>query len=379
MVKTILFDVDGVFLSEERCFDATALSIWELVHNPLYLGLSGDTFTVSPTEENIRRIREHVLSNDAILQFVKDRGINSNWDMVFLTFSHQLVRLLYELSLERREFVESILQRPIDKDRLREIGKACKESNISFIPNYDEFVRDFQQTDVEQQDLLLYVNDLARHWLGIDDDLFPINNPLWELGRKVYQEWYLGDPYYEQSERERPYTLGKNGFLEDEIALANVEDIRSFLSDLREKGYLLGIGTSRPYLECKIPFQRLGFWEYFHPEHVVTATDVSEAERKFPNQVPLGKPKPFTYVKGYKGRKVADEKVLSIPLPIHKGEDVLIIGDSVADYMAAQSMGCKIAAILTCCLSGKASRSMFEALNADYIFDDVLQLREILL
>ncbi|MFS8580848.1 MAG: HAD hydrolase-like protein, partial [Novibacillus thermophilus] len=48
------------------------------------------------------------------------------------------------------------------------------------------------------------------------------------------------------------------------------------------------------------------------------------------------------------------------------------------DYMAAQSMGCRFAATLTG-LSGKEARSKFEQLQADYICDDVLQLRHVLL
>lgn len=33
MIKTILFDVDGVMLSEERYFDASALTVWEFLCN----------------------------------------------------------------------------------------------------------------------------------------------------------------------------------------------------------------------------------------------------------------------------------------------------------------------------------------------------------
>ena len=36
MYKMILFDVDGVFLSEERCFDTTALTVWELLDAPAF-------------------------------------------------------------------------------------------------------------------------------------------------------------------------------------------------------------------------------------------------------------------------------------------------------------------------------------------------------
>ncbi|MDM6562601.1 HAD family hydrolase, partial [Staphylococcus aureus] len=38
-MKKILFDVDGIFLSEERCFDVSALTVYELLMDKCYLGL----------------------------------------------------------------------------------------------------------------------------------------------------------------------------------------------------------------------------------------------------------------------------------------------------------------------------------------------------
>ncbi|GAB0226348.1 hypothetical protein JPSP7_12100 [Staphylococcus pseudintermedius] len=36
MTKAILFDVDGVFLDESRCFDVSALTVYELLYLSLY-------------------------------------------------------------------------------------------------------------------------------------------------------------------------------------------------------------------------------------------------------------------------------------------------------------------------------------------------------
>lgn len=38
IVKKILFDVDGVFLSEECCFDVFVLMVYELLMDKCYLG-----------------------------------------------------------------------------------------------------------------------------------------------------------------------------------------------------------------------------------------------------------------------------------------------------------------------------------------------------
>lgn len=378
MIKTVLFDVDGVFLSEERCFDASALSVWEMLYSSDYLGLHRIRFSPAPGEEEIRCIRSEVFAKDETLNFLKNRGINSNWDMVFLTTAHQLLHLLRALAPERFELVRHILQNPIGQKELQKIGRAVKETGISFNPDYAAFIQDFSRFDAEKQALLLVLNDLAKDWLQVETDLFSRSSQLWELGQAVYQEWYLGDTYYEKAEGKPPRTPGKSGFLANEIALAEPEHIRALLGDLRDKGIRLGIGTGRPYLETEVPFKTLGLWKYFDHDHVSTASDVIRAEKAFPHQAPLGKPQPFTYVKALLGRNQTDETAIRTGLPFENGDEVLIVGDSVADYMAARSMGCRFAATLTG-LSGKAARAKFAELEADYICDDVLELRKVLL
>ena len=41
-MKAILFDVDGVFLSEERCFDVSAITVAELLSSPDFLNCGID-------------------------------------------------------------------------------------------------------------------------------------------------------------------------------------------------------------------------------------------------------------------------------------------------------------------------------------------------
>ena len=53
-----------------------------------------------------------------------------------------------------------------------------------------------------------------------------------------------------------------------------------------------------------------------------------------------------------------------------------MVGDSLADLLAARQMGCQFAAVLTG-LSGKDARKQFEEYEADYILDSVLDVRGI--
>jgi phosphoglycolate phosphatase-like HAD superfamily hydrolase len=380
MIKTILFDIDGVFFSEDACFYSTALAVWELMYSEEYLGLPERTFTTDPDSSQITSIRREVFDNEKALQFVKNRGINSNADMVFLSFSHQLLKLLKELSKEYPNDLDELLHKPIDKNALQAIGELYRNSSISFNPDYTTFVDDFSKTQAQKQDLLLFSNELAKEWLNLDKDLFgkPNSSELWAIGRNIYQEWYFGDYYYKQEKGKLPINHGKPGFLEDECTLSQPEEVYDLLSDLKKKGYQLGIGTGRTLIEVELPFKKIGLWSFFDAERIVTTSDVTAAEDEFPDKRPLGKPQPFTFIKGALGVSVKNQQILQTPLPIENSEEVLIVGDAVADFMAAQSIGGKFAATLTG-LTEKEARSTFEELGADYICEDILSLREILL
>ena len=41
-MKKVIFDIDGVLLSEERYFDVSALTVWEILYSPAYMGLPGE-------------------------------------------------------------------------------------------------------------------------------------------------------------------------------------------------------------------------------------------------------------------------------------------------------------------------------------------------
>ena len=75
MIKTILFDVDGVLLSEEHYFDASALTVWELLISDNYLGLAPETYKTDYNAEEIKDIRENVFGqNDEVLKLMKSTG-----------------------------------------------------------------------------------------------------------------------------------------------------------------------------------------------------------------------------------------------------------------------------------------------------------------
>jgi phosphoglycolate phosphatase-like HAD superfamily hydrolase len=377
MIKTILFDVDGVMLSEERYFDASALTVWEMLHSPRYLGLAGDTFTPSPDETEIRRVRKLVFADDEVLSFIKSRGINSNWDMVFLTFAYQVIRLCEALKPALGQQATDLLAGQLNRAQLARLSEWAKAYVPDFSIEYAKFTKDFARGSAQKAEMLLYLNQIAFERCGVVTNAFSRNSDLWRLCQETFQEWYLGDERVAASIGRETHQPGKKGFLTDEIPIVSPEELQKLFRTLKEKGYTLGIGTGRPTIETHVPLSELKVLEFFDPERVVTASHVLEAEEEIPASAPLSKPHPFSYLKGLLGLSTPNREVLDQSLPIANGDEVLIVGDSLADLMAARAIGCRFAATLTG-LTGQEARRKFEDEQADYILNDVREVLSIL-
>jgi phosphoglycolate phosphatase-like HAD superfamily hydrolase len=374
MFKMILFDVDGVLLSEERYFDASALTVWEMLYSSKYLGLAPEHFSPAPVESKIRKVRKEVFHDDKVLSFMKSRGINANWDMVYLSFCHQLIRIMEQLMPRHRVELTTILGNQVTRETFEQLKTMIQGRNI--LVDFSTFVSDFLPSTAEKQELLLYLNDLTEQRLGISTDIFSGSSLLWHLCQETFQEWYLGDGLIAQDIGRPSYQEGKKGFLSDEIPIVEPARMAETLAALKEKGCILGIGTGRPTIETLVPLEAMGLLSYFDPNRVVTASHVLEAESKFPERAPLAKPQPFSYIKGWLGGDCSDLAALNCELPLPQGDALLIVGDSVADYMAAKTIGCRFAATLTG-LTGVKARPQFEELKADYILDDMTDILSI--
>lgn len=374
MVKTILFDVDGVLLSEEHYFDASALTVWEMLISKNYLGLLPEKFKTDYTAAEIKEIREHVFENDQVLKFMKSRGLNANWDMIYLSFSHQLIYLLSQIKEHEFEKINKWCQAPINRDTLLEMGKVLNDYDLKM--DFSIFLEDFKKSDATKQELLNYLNRLAMEKLGVETSIF-LKGELWSVCEHVSQEWYVGDEHVLASTGRPSVQTGKKGFLANETTLASQEKISELFQYLTTSGYTIGIGTGRPELETIQPFQHLNWLQYFDEKRIVTADEVLKAEQLLPETKSLSKPHPFTYIMGLKGKDTPALDCLNTVLPIENGEEVLVVGDSLADLLAARQLGCQFAAVLTG-LSGKDARSEFEKHEADYILDSVLDIKGIL-
>ncbi len=375
MIKTVLFDVDGVLLSEEHYFDASALTVWEMLISSNYLALSPEQYKTDYTETEIAEIRAKVFKQDKVLKFLKSRGLNANWDMIYLTFSHQLIHLLAQINEMERERIEHWLSQEIDRSTLLEVGEVLNKYNVEL--DFDRFITDFQASAETKQGLMNHLDVLAKEKLEIETSIFKGKGLLWSVCEHVSQEWYVGDKNVLSSTGRPSVQLGKQGFLANETILAPAEEIAEFFQSFIKKGISIGIGTGRPELETIQPFEHLDWLQYFDTNHIVTADEVLKAQKEVPSSTSLSKPHPFTYLLALAGKNRGAAACLNEPLPLENSEEILIVGDSLADLLAARQMGCQFAAVLTG-LSGKDARSEFEKHNADYIFDSVLDVKQLI-
>lgn len=375
LIKTILFDVDGVLLSEEHYFDASALTVWEMLISYHYLALAPEKFKTDYSETEIKEIRDLVFENDNALKFMKSRGLNANWDMIYLVFSHQLILLLSQIKETEGDKISKWCQAPIDRETMLDIGHVLSNYNVNM--DFHLFVKDFERSQAMKQELFGYLNELAHEKLGVVTDIFGSRGELWLICEHVSQEWYVGDENIFVSTGRPSVQIGKSGFLANETTLAPKEKIAELFRELLDSGYEIGIGTGRPALETIQPFQHLEWLQYFDENKIVTEDDVLRAEKEHPESRPLSKPHPFPYIMAYKGKSASGADCLNTKLPIENGNGLLVIGDSLADLLAARKMGCQFAAVLTG-LSGQDARSEYEQHHADYILDSVLDVRGIL-
>jgi phosphoglycolate phosphatase-like HAD superfamily hydrolase len=377
MIETILFDIDGVLLSEERYFDASALTVWELLYRPAYLGLEGQLFKNDLTNQEIQEIRSTVFQKDDVLNFMKSLGINANWDMVYLTFSYQLILILEAIKEQAPEIVEEGFESGFTQPWLQKVGQVANRlPSPRFQPLFQRFTQDLKSWP-EESDLFKRLDRLAEVRLGKKTCLFSSREPLWSVGQAAFQEFYLGSKLYEKVTDVRAADPLKPGFLEDEIPLLPPDQLKTLFESLKHSGYSIGIGTGRPTVETEVPLRQLNLWELFEPNRIVTASDIEKVKKQFPEWGPLSKPHPLTYLIGFFKWEPDLETIYNLPRPIENAETLLIVGDSLADLLAARAIGAQFAAVLTG-LSGKSARSTFEKHEADFILNDLSELQTIL-
>lgn len=351
-MTVVLFDVDGVFLSEERCFDVAALSVHEMLFNPRYLNLTQEKFKVKVTDDEISEIRNKVFINDQILASFKKMGLNSNWDMLFITFSIVYINILKEAKINLRT---------VEVSDLYSTGEMLGHVEADYSK-----VLDFLTSEKHTKDTVFTaLEKYAVEKLELEDSgPFKLYGPIWAFGQHIYQEWYLGSEALENNNDAFQVEGGKTGYLNNEVWIREPSDIKKMLQSLLNEGITIGIGTGRSRNETLVPFEQQGVLEYFNDNRISTATEVRDAENADEVVHTLSKPHPYSYLwslyehgESYFKHAVSGDNISS-------DKEVFVVGDSVADFYCADQMGVNFIATLTG-LTGDEIISDFERLGVD--------------
>lgn len=328
---TLVLDMDGVITSESGYWDAAALTVYEYLFTKEHFG-SGD-IDVEYMSENCGKIRNEIYLNDKLIKVFKDKGVNSNWDLGYIT-------VLAALMLDTR-----------DMDEVYEFAQKIDEDIITV---YESLAK------------------AAAKKQGYAFEEFKRNGKLWTAMRDSFQEWYLGDDRFTEVYGREPETCGKGGIYKKEKPLFSLEKLRPFLRELAETKRLC-VGTGRQYIEIVPLLEMWDVADCFDSNGICDYSYVSSAERKI--GATLAKPHPYTFLKALYGTDYSDEKIVDGEYDKSKTERTLIVGDAGADILAAKAMGSDFCAVLTG-VAGKSGKKYFEEQNAEYILDTVLDMRE---
>jgi len=439
-VRTIVFDMDGVITSEDAYWDAAGLTIRELIESSAFLGLSpadyspvADIFYTRMAKGTRYEWRKY-LSNE-LIQFIKRKGINSNWDVAYMAFGLYLSPLISMTipmlqtcfsmpagkaqaknffdknndnnPLLHKEGESAVPSQQISEadvfDALEPVLDYLKENRfgphflrardfhlwgdyfrrmkLSVLPlqNVDNF-EDHLSESIRGLELLNELNKIAQREIPQALALFGRKTTLWDDCRDIFQTWYLGEELYQKNYNKTLYYGPKPGLIHHEEPMHGQPATHKLLSELRNNGFKLAIATGRPRMEIMMPLERWGLLDYFETSNIITNDDVEEAELELSKQgysFDLGKPSPFPFLKSVFPEKDNLELAQMDCGQLSNREEFLIVGDALADIMAAKSINCPCAGVMSG-IAGRDGENAFADAPPDIILNDVLELPDCL-
>ena len=127
-IERIIFDMDGVITSEEAYWDVAALTAYEVFNSNKYFGRQ--EIIPDVIQDCTKEIREKVFCNDKFIALVKDRGVNSNWDLGYVVICGAL---LTSIDQDIKETVRKQIKECLnDKELLPGLFAVLDIKNINY-------------------------------------------------------------------------------------------------------------------------------------------------------------------------------------------------------------------------------------------------------
>ncbi len=321
---TVIFDMDGVITSEQNYWNCAALTVWE------YLNWNkGIHIDAAEGMKKYPEIRKKVFCNDELISVLKSKGVNSNWDLGYVTV------LIAWIVGE-------------DFDAVLEYARGLSDNIIN---EYDRLAEKCSQAS------------------GFDTEFLKRNGLMWQTMHTLFQEWFLGEKLWGKP----AIHSGKTGLLFNEEPIVDKNKMYELLKELSESKRVC-TGTGRPRIEMMKPLEDWDVKKYFAADGLCNYDNVVAAEKALNNNA-LTKPHPYMFLKALFGIGYDDRKIVNGEYDKSKIQKTLVVGDAGSDILAAQAMGADFCAVLTG-VSGKAAKEYFEKMNANYILDSVLDMSE---
>lgn len=326
---TVIFDMDGVITSEQNYWNSAALTVWE------YLNWNMGIEIASPEcMKQLAEIRSRVFCNDELISVLKSRGVNSNWDLGYVTVL--ISWIVY------------------GKDKIGDFFAVL------------EYARQLPENILDAYDMLA---QKAAEKTGFDYDWMRRNGLMWQTMHLIFQGWFLGDELA-AAQNMPPLRPGKPGLVYAEEPIIDKAVLIRLLSELSQTKRVC-TGTGRPSDEILEPLRCWDAIKYFAMDGLCNYDHVMKAEKV--TGLTLTKPHPYMFLKALYGTDYDDKKLINGDYDRDKISKTLVVGDAGADILAAQAMGADFCAVLTG-VSGQAARGYFEEHNAVYILNSVADM-----
>lgn len=387
-VESIIFDMDGVVTSESDYWCAAEMTVLELLYGKQFLAHhEPSVLTVLHKPGVAVKMNRYV--SDAFIALLKNNGINTNWDLAYLALVLYLIDCL--AGIKNRERLTKILNGPLDSGALYEISTLIDSKTYpvehidtasAYFTSYrlrkaEERLRKGERPSSPEEKASVFFDDINA-WsferTGLENLKFKRGDALWLLCKDIFQEWYLGDSLIQDENQEKISNIRKDGMIWMEDPIIPLQKIISSFALLKEAGIKFGIATGRPYKEIMIPLHKWGLLHFFESSRISTYREIKEAEdhlaaKGTPRQLP--KPNPYVYLRAIFPEKSIDE-LLEMKLPLDKefAGKIVIVGDSLSDLMAAKTIGCLSAVVMTGVIDLETA-SLMKQYNPDFVLENV--------
>ena len=285
---TVIFDMDGVITSEQNYWNCAALTVWEYLNYN-----SGQKINAAECMQNISKIRSHVFSDDELISVLKGKGVNSNWDLGYVTV---LIAWICNGKNDWNYF-----------DKVLEYAKPLSDNII------DEY------------------NNLAikcAEKTGFDYEWLKRNGTMWTTMRDIFQTWFLDELFKKTLAIYRLIRAKRDFYKEEPIVDKNkLITIMSLLS----RNKRVCTGTGRPYIEMLPPIENWGIKQYFAKTDFAIMTMLSRLKKELNNNA-LTKPHPYMFLKALYGTDYSNKRIVDGDYDKAKIKTTLVVGDAGAIF-----------------------------------------------